>query len=184
MGAEMAKHSSQIQSQTPAPVSRRRLLASAAILAGAAVSGAKPASAETPSGIGEIWWTELQTRDPARTQAFYAKVMGWNPKVVAQADQTRAPQPGEKEYTLFTVGEQDTAGAVQVEGAPAETQTAGWLAYFQVTDVDTAIRDALALGGKLLEAPADMPNAGRIAVIEDWEGVRVGLFSATASSSG
>ncbi len=28
---------------------------------------------------GEIWWTELNTRDPEKARDFYTKVMGWTP---------------------------------------------------------------------------------------------------------
>jgi predicted enzyme related to lactoylglutathione lyase len=43
---------------------------------------------------------------------------------------------------------------------------------------------AVELGGKLLEPPTDVPNTGRIAIIEDPEGVHVGLITPSATASG
>ncbi len=28
---------------------------------------------------GEVWWTELNTRDPEEAREFYSKVVGWTP---------------------------------------------------------------------------------------------------------
>jgi hypothetical protein len=76
----------------------------------------------------------LQTADPVRARAFYAGVMGWTPKVVALADQTRAPESGEKEYTLFNAGDREVAGAAQAETTPGQAPAAFWLTYIQVAN--------------------------------------------------
>ena len=134
--------------------------------------------------MGAVWWNELQTADPVRARAFYAGVMGWTPKVVALADQTRAPESGEKEYTLFNAGDREVAGAAQAETTPGQAPAAFWLTYIQVANVDVAALKAVELGGKLLEAPTDIPNTGRIAIIEDPEGVHVGLVTPISAASG
>jgi predicted enzyme related to lactoylglutathione lyase len=163
----------------PSPLSRRQLLASATLMAAVGmISGrAAPAQAGAPAEVGTVWWSELQTANPARARAFYAGVMGWTPKVVALEDSSRPPAAGEKEYSLFNAGGQDVAGAVHMEDGPADVSTPMWLTYIQVANVDAAAKRAVELGGKLLEAPADVPNTGRIAIIEDLEGVRVGLIT-------
>jgi predicted enzyme related to lactoylglutathione lyase len=178
---------SQNSKQQPGSPSRRAFLTSAALAAAAASTGVASATAAaqtTASDVGAVWWSELQTADPARARAFYAAVMGWTPKVVALADQTRAPEAGEKEYTLFSSDSREVAGATQAEAAPGTTQEALWLTYIQVANVDLAALKAVELGGKLLEAPADVPNTGRIAVIEDLEGVRVALITPVTTASG
>jgi predicted enzyme related to lactoylglutathione lyase len=175
---------SQNSKKTP---SRRTFLTSAALVAAAATTGAASATAAAQtaaSDVGAVWWSELQTADPVRARAFYAAVMGWTPKVVALADQTRAPEAGEKEYTLFSSESREVAGAAQAEAAPGSTPEALWLTYIQVANVDLAALKAVELGGKLLEAPADVPNTGRIAVIEDLEGVRVALITPVTAASG
>jgi uncharacterized protein len=167
--------------------SRRTFLTGAALVAAAATTGvaSTTAGAQTAaSDVGAVWWSELQTADPVRARAFYAAVMGWTPKVVALADQTRAPEAGEKEYTLFSSESREVAGAAQAEAASGSTPEALWLTYIQVANVDLAALKAVELGGKLLEAPADIPNTGRIAVIEDLEGVRVALITPISAASG
>jgi uncharacterized protein len=182
---------SEIRKQLPGsrPQSRRAFFSTAALVAAAASTGlaSGPAAAEaaTPSSdVGAVWWSELQAADPARARAFYAGVMGWTPKIVALTDQTRAPELGEKEYTLFNVGDREVAGAAQAEAAPGQTPASFWLTYIQVANVDAAVQKAVELGGKLLEAPADVPNTGRIAIIEDPEGVHVGLITPVSAASG
>jgi uncharacterized protein len=168
-------------------LTRRTLLASGT-LAAAASAGLLPAKAAeaTPanSDVGVVWWSELQTADPARARAFYAAVMGWTPNVVALNDQTRPPVAGEAEYTVFKAGDREVAGAALAEVAPNKSPTAFWLTYIQVANVDAAVLKAVELGGKLLEPAADVPNTGRIAIIEDPEGVHVGLMSPLATTSG
>ena len=129
------------------------------------------------SDVGTIWWYELRTRDPAKAKAFYSGVVGWTPRVVAQEDTTRAPGPGEKDYLVFAVGEQDVAGAETINGTDTTDARPGWLTYIHVDDVDEASKWAVQLGGKVVQEPFDAPGVGRMAEIEDTEGNRVGLVS-------
>jgi uncharacterized protein len=182
---------SQIRKQPPGsqPQSRRAFLSTAVLAAATASTGlaSGPAAAEAAganSEVGSVWWSELQAANPARARAFYAGVMGWTPKIVALADQTRPPEPGEKEYTVFNVGDREVAGAAQAEAAPGQAPASFWLTYIQVANVDAAALKAVELGGKLLEAPTDVPNTGRIAIIEDPEGVHVGLITPVTTASG
>ncbi len=162
---------------------RRRLMTTvAALAAGVVTSAAAPraASAAAPvqsSEVGAVWWTELQTTDLERARAFYSQTLGWTPKVVALEDMTRPPAEGEKEYTLFTADGREVAGAVKIDEAAAQGTVASWLTYVQVANVDAAALKAVELGGKLLEPPLDVPNTGRIAVVQDAEGVRIGLVT-------
>jgi predicted enzyme related to lactoylglutathione lyase len=177
-------------SKLPETSSRRTFLTSATLAAAAAAastgiaSGRAAAQAAASTDVGAVWWSELQTATPLRARAFYAAVMGWMPKVVALGDQNRAPEAGEKDYTLFTTDSREVAGAAQTEAPPGATAAAYWLTYVQVANVDLAALKAVELGGKLLEAPTDVPNTGRIAVIEDPEGARVALITPVTSASG
>lgn len=132
------------------------------------------------SESGTIWWNELRTRDPLRTRAFYASVVGWTPKVVAQEDMSRAPVAGEKSYTVFTMRGEEVAGAEQVETDDSAGLRPGWFVYVQVENVDEAARMAAEHGGKIVQQPFDAPAFGRMAEIEDPEGNRLGLVSPRA----
>lgn len=132
------------------------------------------------SEAGTIWWSELRTRDPLGTRAFYANVIGWTPKVVAQDDMARPPAAGEKSYTLFTMRGQEVAGAEEIESDDSAGMRPGWFMFVQVDDVDEAARKATKHGGKVVQQPFDVAGVGRMAEIEDPEGSRVGLVSPRA----
>lgn len=139
---------------------------------------AKQAAANSESGT--VWWSELRTRDPKATRAFYASVMGWTPKLVAQDDMARPPAAGEKAYTLFTVRGQEVAGAEEIGPDTQAGLRPGWFTYVQVDDVDEAARKAAQNGGKLVQEPFDIAGVGRFAEIEDPEGNRVGIVTPRA----
>lgn len=155
-----------------------------ALTAAVATSGlaaAKPAAQTKPSApnseAGTVWWTELRTRDLTATRDFYAGVIGWTPKIVAQDDMTRPPAAGETGYTLFTMRGQEVAGAEKIEAGDAAGQRPGWFTYIQVEDVDEAAAKAAKQGGKVVQQPSDVAGVGRVAEIEDPEGNRIGLVA-------
>ena len=55
-------------------------------------------------------------------------------------------------------------------------ESSHWLSYVSVEDVDAAAKAATANGGKLVEAPADLPEVGRMARIADPQGAEICLF--------
>lgn len=168
-----------------APVSRRQLMAGVTMVAAATTAGAAMAQgAGIPvSDSGTVWWSELHTRNPGPARDFYARVIGWTPKVVALEDSSRAPNEGEDQYTLFTIEGREAAGALLVDATEAAGAPAMWFTYIQVSDVDAAARRAVELGGKMLGEPFDAPNVGRLAIIQDPEGARFGLINPVASGS-
>jgi predicted enzyme related to lactoylglutathione lyase len=157
---------------------RQMLAASAAIAAAGGATRTDAQAAAADPDIGTVWWNELLTKDPARARAFYSRVIGWTPKVVALDDPSRPARRGETEYTMFSAGSKEAAGAMQADDdTDFADMPASWLTYIQVADVDAASRRALEAGGKVLHAPADAPGVGRVAIIEDLEGARIGLVT-------
>jgi predicted enzyme related to lactoylglutathione lyase len=155
----------------------RRQIA-AALAAMAAAGGATQAAAHTAPGDpdnGSVWWSDLFTNDPAKAHAFYSKVFGWTPKIVALDDPSRAPKAGEKEYTLFTAGGHETAGAEMIDAEDKEEIEPTWVTYIQVADVDAAAGRATEAGGTIVHEPTDVPSVGRIALVSDPEGALFGL---------
>lgn len=162
------------------PVSRRSL---AAVLSLAfAASIAVPAMAESPapqsssSDNGSVWWNELVSANPDRARDFYANVVGWTPKIVSADDNSRPPAPGESAYTLFMANGSEQAGLSKYEGKQPTDPKPGWVTYIQVPNVDDAVVQALKMGGKVLKAPADVDNVGRLAIIQDPDGNSLGLY--------
>lgn len=158
------------------------LLTAAAASPTTAATGPPAQTKQAVSGseAGSIWWNELRTRDALATRAFYASVIGWEPKVVAQNDMARPPAPAEKGYTVFTMRGQEVAGAEELESDDLVGMRPGWFTYVQVEDVDEAARKATQHGGKVVQQPVDVPTVGRMAEIEDPEGNRIGLVSPRA----
>jgi uncharacterized protein len=144
---------------------------------------AKPQEAPHETDVGTIWWNELLTRDPERARTFYSKVIGWTAKPVALDNPSRPPTAGEKEYLVFASEAREAAGAMKTDDAEfARGGPAMWLTYIQVENVDTAVFRAVQVGGKLVSGPYDLPNVGRIAIVEDLEGARVGLVTPAPAS--
>jgi uncharacterized protein len=116
-----------------------------------------------PNVHGRFVWQELIVQDTAVATAFYSKVVNWR---------TQAP-PGAPDYTIFTASGQGVAGMQHVSGAKAR-----WLPYIGAQDVDETAAAAVRLGGKLIKAPYDIPNAGRAAELTDPQGAAFGVYHA------
>ena len=166
---------------------RHMLLSGITIAASGAASPALAQSANiacSDSQVGSVWWNELVALDPAQAREFHTKIMGWTAKIVAVEDNTRPPNPGEEEYTLFLLNGQEVAGLTKANAGEANSLRAGWLPYVHVTSVDDAVTETLKTGGKVLRFPVDVAKVGRLAVIEDFSGTQVGIVTPIASVPG
>lgn len=143
---------------------------------------AENSAAPDASQVGSVWWSELVSSDPARSRDFYASVFGWAPKVVSAEDTSRSPDPGEAEYTIFMREGVEVAGAAASENKTLDDIKPGWVTYIQVANVDEAVMEALKKGGKILKAPYDDGNSGRFAIIQDPDGIAVGLVTPLAAT--
>ena len=112
---------------------------------------------------GHFSWNELQTSDVDGASSFYTKLFGWE----------AAPMPGGMPYTLFKKDGTEVAGLMKscAEGIPPH-----WLAYVTVANADASAENVASLGGKILAPCTDIPNVGRIAVIQDPQGAAFGIF--------
>jgi uncharacterized protein len=161
---------------TAAGINRRKLMTGVLLVTAAQAATATAATAANCAETGTVWWNELISPNPEKVRAFYSKVIGWTPRVVALDDNSRAPKPGEPDYTLFLVNGKEAAGLAKIDEG-AEALEAGWFTYIQVENVDTAVLAAANNGGKVLKFPFDVPDIGRIAVVEDPQGAAFGLVS-------
>jgi uncharacterized protein len=146
----------------------------------AVVSGpafAESCTAPTASQPGTVWWSELVSANPDKSREFYAAIAGWSPKIVASEDSSRPPNPGETEYTLFMNDGTEVAGLSRFEAKGQNEARPGWMPYLQVASVDTVVIEVLKKGGKILKAPYDDHESGRIAIVEDPDGFALGLVT-------
>jgi predicted enzyme related to lactoylglutathione lyase len=117
---------------------------------------ARPAEFDAP---GRVSWHELVAADWEAAFAFYRELFGWQK---AQADTGLAGT-----YQLFSAAGQTIGGMFTksvVEPAPF------WLYYFNVGDIDAAIRRVTAGGGTLLNGPIEVPSKRWIARCADPQG--------------
>ena len=117
--------------------------------------------------IGAFSWNELMTSDPAAAKEFYRKLLAWEMEEMKMENMT---------YTVVKV-DGDAIGGIM--GIPPEASGAPphWGTYITVDNVDQTARSAEALGGKIMEAPRDIPGVGRFAVIQDPQGAVISLIT-------
>jgi predicted enzyme related to lactoylglutathione lyase len=119
-------------------------------------------------------WVDLITTDTAAAKAFYAQVFGWSLQAF----------PGENEYTVVSAGSTGVGGITPIPAQAGERGApACWTGYISVPDVDIWAARVQAKGGTTLQAPQDIPNVGRFAVVADLHGAVFFLFKARGDSA-
>ena len=108
-------------------------------------------------------WFDISSPDAARARRFYQEMFGWPVNAI---DDTYALVGGD--------GGPPTGGIGQ---AGPHSPYTGFVVYFQVDDVDTALARAEQLGGKRTLEPQALPGMGRMAVFTDPDSNVVGLLS-------
>lgn len=94
---------------------------------------------------GHVGWHELFAVDREAAFAFYSAAFGWQ----------RAEGEAESPYQLFSLGD-DTIGGMFTK--PAAAPIPFWLYYFNVDDLDAALRRTKAGGGQVFEGPLELAD--------------------------
>jgi hypothetical protein len=106
-------------------------------------------------------WVDTNQADPDAAAEFYGDLFGW------ELENVMAPEAGAK-YLMARIRGCDVAAISSVpEGAPP---MAMWNTYVAVASADEAAAKVADAGGTVLNAPFDVPEAGRMAVCADPEG--------------
>lgn len=117
--------------------------------------------------IGAFSWNELMTTDVDAAKVFYGDLFGWRMQKF---------EPGEVDYTMATLGDQEIAGIMAIP-EEAAGMPPSWGGYVTVADVDALLPRVSKLGGKVAVPPHDIPDVGRFAVIQDPQGVMLSIIS-------
>jgi uncharacterized protein len=106
---------------------------------------------------------QLACRDVEAAKRFYGAVFGW--------DARTTPLAGRSSYTEFLHPgtERQVAGMVAMDSRWRGDLPARWMVHLAVGDTDRTAARATELGGRVTVAPFDLPNVGRLAVIDDPE---------------
>jgi len=120
---------------------------------------------------GSFCWIELGTTDQDAAKIFYKALFGWTPNDM--------PMGPSGTYTIFRLNARDAAAAYALNPAQiAEKVRPHWMLYIAVENADASAAKVTALGGKLIMAPFDVMDAGRMAVITDPTGAYFCLWQA------
>jgi predicted enzyme related to lactoylglutathione lyase len=114
---------------------------------------------------GTPCWVDLVSPDIVASTAFYTALFGWTPHT----------SPGSGGYTIFHQGDHPVAavGPLMNEGQPP-----AWTWYAATTDIEETTRKVEAAGGKVLTAPFDISEQGRMAVYLDSTGTPFSVWQA------
>ncbi len=111
---------------------------------------------------GTVCWAELGTTDPAAVRSFYQALFGWGANEVRMEWAT---------YTLLQKEGHDVGGLYELQDEQkAQHVPPHWMLYTAVKDVDATVAKAQSNGGTIVAEPMDIPNVGRMAVLQDPEG--------------
>jgi uncharacterized protein len=111
-------------------------------------------------------WVDLSTADLDDARRFYTELFGWT------ADVSGEEYGG---YTTFLVNGLPAAGAGPLFGAGQPT---AWSTYIATDDADRVAERVEAAGGKVLVAPFDVMEQGRMAAFLDQAGAPFSVWEA------
>ncbi|HWH73808.1 MAG TPA: VOC family protein [Methylibium sp.] len=116
---------------------------------------------------GAFSWLELTTTDPKAALSFYTTLFGWTVQTMEMSQGS---------YNVVHIGDTPVGGIMApAPGAPATPPA--WGCYITVENVDLTAAHALALGGRVLVEPMDIPGVGRFCMIQDPQGAMVNLIT-------
>lgn len=117
-------------------------------------------------------WVDTAQPDPAAAAEFYGALFGW------QLEDVMPPAaPGR--YYIATLDGLDVAG-IGAEPDDESATASAWTTYIAVEDADAVSAAVSDAGGKVIAAPMDVSDAGRMAVVADPYGAVFALWQAGA----
>jgi uncharacterized protein len=126
----------------------------------------QPAALSAPGRVG---WHELLAADWEKAFAFYADVFGWQ-KADADAGAVGT-------YQLFSAGGETIGGMFT---KPAVVPVPYWLYYFNIGDIDAAVKRVQAGGGQILSGPIEVFGGNWVVQCTDPQGA---IFALTGKRS-
>jgi predicted enzyme related to lactoylglutathione lyase len=118
---------------------------------------------------GTFCWVDLAATNASAGKAFYSELFGWTA--------VDLPTDVGSVYTMFELDGKAVCGLwpmndeMQRQGIPPS-----WQSYVSVESADRSTEQATALGAVVMMEPADVMQAGRMAVIRDPTGASLALW--------
>jgi predicted enzyme related to lactoylglutathione lyase len=123
----------------------------------------QPGSGDIGEG-GRVGWHELFAAEGNEAFAFYREVFEWR-----ETDANTGPLPS---YHVFAAGGRRLGGMFTKH---ASAPVPFWLYYFNVSDLDVALRQVEQAGGRIVLGPHDLPGDSGIARCIDPQGAMFAL---------
>ena len=120
---------------------------------------------------GSFCWIELGTSDADGAKKFYSELFGWTASDV--------PAGPDMVYTMLKLNGKDVGALYKLteqhktQGVPPH-----WLSYISVDSADESAERAQQLGGKVVMAPFDVMDVGRMAMVQDPAGATFAIWQA------
>ena len=109
--------------------------------------------------LGRVGWHELLAADREKALAFYGELFGW------QKAEANVGALGT--YQRFSAGGQTIGGMAT---KPPKVPVPFWLYYFNIGDIDAAVKRVRVGGGQILNGPVDVPDGSWIVHCTDAQG--------------
>jgi predicted enzyme related to lactoylglutathione lyase len=118
---------------------------------------------------GKFYWNELMARDVGKAKKFYSDTLGWSFDAM--------PMPDGGTYWVAKMGDEPVAGIFDISGPDYKGVPEGWMPYIAVDDVDARAKKAVAAGAKIMKPAFDVPNVGRILILQEPGGAGIGWMT-------
>jgi len=118
---------------------------------------------------GRFHWNELRTRDAERAKRFYRDTIGWSFE--------RTSTPDGHDYWLAMQEGKPVAGLFPLTSPQFDGVPESWMSFLAVDDVDARVAKAVTAGAKLVMPVFDVPDVGRIAMLEEPSGAGIGWMT-------
>jgi hypothetical protein len=115
---------------------------------------------------GQVGWHELHTNDWQKAFEFYTDMFGW-----LKGDSMDMGPMGT--YQLFTINGTPSGAMLN---SPAAQPAPFWLYYFNVGDIDDAIKRLSGGGGKITNGPMEVPGGRWVVQASDPQGAAFALL--------
>ena len=119
--------------------------------------------------VGTVVWTDLTVQNADQIRDFYSAVVGWT---------ATAHDMGEyADYEMMPPeADRPVAGICHARGMNANIP-AQWMIYITVADLDQAMAQCEALGGRIVVGPTSLGGTQRSCVIQDPAGAVATLIT-------
>ncbi len=106
---------------------------------------------------------EIPAADGAQAGEFYRKLFGWQIQHVPEMN-----------YTMWDAGDGSGGGFIDLGET---TQPGDVLIYVNSDDIEADLKQAAALGGKIIQEKMEIPQTGWFGIFQDPTGNNVGLYT-------